>query len=280
MPSTANDSILFYNVGDFGTMGYAVPNWSDDIATNNVTIRELVDLVGQNLSLVMHGDDARLRTPPSMNTILRVHALYVRIGSILQGRARKDSDVLFESQHSTPALEVFRVYPVPYFRVRSPWLKRWCELVLRCIGEMMQHSENSRPDEITIHFAETVGKYMARIYINMATELFGVTRAEAEKPGFLLSDEQLKSYNPSAFVTSTERIDTVAPMREILTEDSMFTIRNGILVTQLPNLSPYPADVMAGVNLVNSDLGGAMVSQSGANVAAAPSVVMPVPSGV
>lgn len=278
MPQTNTDSILWYNVGDFGAMGYAVPNWSDDVATNNVTIRELIDLAGQNLSLVMHGDDARLRTPPSMNTILRIHALYVRIGSILQSRARKDSDVLFESTHSTPALEVFRVYPVPYFKVRSPWLKRWCELVLRCIGEMMQHSENSRQDEITIHFAETVGKYMQRIYVNMATELFGVSRAEADKPGFLLTDEQLGKYNPSAFVTSTERIDTVAPMREILTEDSMFVIRSGILVTQLPNLTSYPADVLAGVGISNPDLG--IGAASATTSAASPSVVMPVPSGV
>jgi len=279
MPQINTDSILYYNVGDFGTMGYAVPNWSDDVATNNVTIRELVDLAGQNLSLVMHGDDARLRTPPSMNTILRVHALYVRIGSILQSRARKDSDVLFESTHSTPALEVFRVYPVPYFKVRNAWLKRWCELVLRCIGEMMQHSENSRSDEITVHFAETVGKYMARIYINMATELFGVSRADAEKPGFLLSEAQLGAYNPSAFVTSTERIDTVAPMREILTEDSMYVIRSGILVTQLPNLTPYPADVLSGVAITNPDLGvGGSVTSS--TTATTPNVVMPVPSGV
>ena len=280
MPNTQTDSILWYNVGDFGLMGYAVPNWSDDVATNNVTIRELVDLAGQNLSLIMHGDDARLRTPPSMNTIRRLHSLYVRIGTILQGRARKDSDILFEAVHSTPALEVFRVYPVPYFKVRSPWLKRWCELVLRCIGEMMQHSENTRPDEITTRFAETVGKYMSRIYINMATELFGVSRTDAEKPGFVLSNEQLGSYNPSVFVTSTERIDTVAPMREILTEDAMFVIRNGILVTQLPNLIPYPADVLAGVGITNPDLQVSGSGSASTTNAASPSVVMPVPTSV
>ncbi len=276
--NTQTDSILWYNVGDFGLMGYAVPNWSDDVATNNVTIRELVDLAGQNLSLVMHGDDARLRTPPSMNTILRIHALYVRMGSILQSRARRDADILFESTHSTPALEVFRVYPVPYFKVRNAWLKRWGELVLRCIGEMMQHSENTRSDEITIHFAEVVGKYLNRIYINMATELFGVLRAEAEKPGFLLTDAQLAAYNPSAFVTSTERIDTVAPMREIFTEDTLFVIRSGILVTQLPSLTPYPADVLAGVGITNPDLTAA---GSTATVATpTPAIVMPVSNGV
>lgn len=276
--NTQTDSILWYNVGDFGPMGYAVANWSDDVATNNVTIRELVDLVGSNLSLIMHHDDARLRMPPSMNTIRRIHQLYVRVGSILQARARADNDLLFESTHSTPALEVFRVYPVPYFKVRNAWLKRWCELALRCIGEMMQHSENSRSDEITIHFAGLVGKYMKRIYDNMAAELFNVPRSETEKSTFLLTDAQLSAYNPSAFVTSTERIDTVAPMREILTEDTLFVVRNGILVTQLSNLGPYPADVLSGVGIVNPDLSSSStVSGSTATtIASGPTVDMPV----
>lgn len=265
MPVTNTDSILWYNVGEFGDQGYAVPNWSDDIETNNVTIRELVDLVGANLFLVMHGDDVRLSSPPFANTIHRIHQLYARIGYILQSRARKESDLRFEATHSTPAIEGFRVYPVPYFKVRNAWMKRWCELGLRCIGEMMQHSENTVPDEISIQFAQTVGKYMNRIYVNLATELFGISRDVAEKEGFLLSPEQLAAYEPSKFVTSTERIDTVAPVRQILTEDAMYTIRSGILVSQLPPLTPYPS--------------GAITSGTASGAAATPATgpIMPVP---
>jgi hypothetical protein len=265
MSITNTDSILWYNVGQFGEQGYAVPNWSDDIETNNVTIRELVDLVGSNLFLVMHGDDVRLSSPPFANTIHRIHQLYARIGYILQARARKESDLRFEAVHSTPAIEGFKVYPVPYFKVRNAWLKRWCELALRCIGEMMQHSENTVPDEISIQFAQTVGKYMNRIYVNMATELFGLTREVAEKEGFLLSPEQLAAYEPSKFVTSTERIDTVAPVRQILTEDAMYTLRSGILVSQLPPLNPYPS--------------GAISSMSASGTATTPATgpIMPVP---
>lgn len=275
--NTTRDSILWYNVGQFGPLGYAVPNWSDDVETNNVSIRELVELAGQNLSLIMHSDDARMRTPPSMNSILRIHQLYVRIGTLLQGRARKDSDLLFESVHSTPALEPFRVFPVPYFKVRNTWLKRWGELVLRCIGEMMQHTENTRSDEITMQFAGVVGKYMSRIYVNMATELFGIQRADADKPGFLLSNEQLANYNPSSFVTSTERIDTVTPMANALTEDTLFVVRNGILVTQLPNLTPYPSSISSSV--INPDLTGGTATGTGPAVTT-PTVVMPVSTGI
>lgn len=265
MSITNTDSILWYNVGDFGDQGYAVPNWSDDVETNNVTIRELVDLMGANLFLIMHGDDVRLATPPFANTIHRIHQLYVRIGYLLQSRARKESELRFEAVHSTPAIEGFKVYPVPYFKVRNAWLKRWCELALRCIGEMMQHTENTVPDEISMQFAQTVGKYMNRIYVNLATELFGVDRAVAEKPGFVLTDEQLGAYEPSKFVTATERIDTVAPVRQILTEDAMYTIRNGILVSQLPNLVPYPSGVIGSV------------SASGAATTPATGPIMPVP---
>lgn len=256
MPSTRTDSTLWYNVGECGPLGYAVPNWSDDVATNNVTIRELVDLMGSNLSLIMHGDDAALRYPPSMNTIWRIHQLYIRVGAILQARTKNENEMLFESIHATPALEVFRVYPVPYFKVRNPWIKRWGELALRCIGEMMQHTENRRSDEITSNFSKVVGSYMKRIYDNMAMELFNIPREETKKSTFLLTDAQLATYNPSAFVTSTERIDTVSPMRDILTEDTMSVIRAGILVTQLPNLTPYPADVLDGTSIYNPDLIG------------------------
>jgi hypothetical protein len=35
MPTLKTDSILWYNVGEFGAAGYAVPNWSDDVGSNN-----------------------------------------------------------------------------------------------------------------------------------------------------------------------------------------------------------------------------------------------------
>lgn len=44
----------------------------------------------------------------------------------------------------------------------------------------------------------------------MATELFRVPLADPTKPDFTISEEQLAGYNPSAWFTSTELLDTVA----------------------------------------------------------------------
>ncbi len=45
--------------------------------------------------------------------------------------------------------------------------------------------------------------------------------ADASKPDFTLSDTQLAAYNPSAWFTSTEMVDTVAPLDDWPTEDDL-----------------------------------------------------------
>src|SRR2546423_9454939 len=88
MPIPNTDAVLWYNVGEFGKAGYAVPNWSDDIGSLNPQILDWVYLVGRNLFHIMHHEDADLRIPPSINTIKRIHKLYVRAGNILARRAK------------------------------------------------------------------------------------------------------------------------------------------------------------------------------------------------
>ena len=51
------DEILWYNVGEWGNMGYAVPNFGNDPTSLNATICKLVSLMGRNLSAVMHHSD-------------------------------------------------------------------------------------------------------------------------------------------------------------------------------------------------------------------------------
>ena len=171
MPITNSDAILHYNVGIFGEAGYAVPNWSNDIGSLNPTIIDWTQLVGRNLFHIMHHEDVDLRIPPSRNTLERVHKLYLRAANILAGRAVPAGERNMEVQHVRPAGEVFRVYPVPYFHVRNPFLKRWAELVLLSLSEAMQHTENRKEMEVSTAFAGTVGQYLRRIYANMAIEL-------------------------------------------------------------------------------------------------------------
>lgn len=235
-----NDAILWYNVGEFGKAGYAVPNFSDKVGTLNPQIASLVSLVGQSLFAIMQHEDARLRTPPSINTVNRIHRLYQRAGTILNARAVPLGEMQFETTHVSPAGEIFMLYPVPYHLVRNPVLKYSAQIVLMLISEMMQHTENSKTAEITTVFSGMCGKYLKRLYAYIATELFGVTRAVAMADGFLLSDDQLKSYDPTKWFTSTELVDTVPSERFIFTEDQLQVLRQGIPATSLPLLKPWP----------------------------------------
>jgi hypothetical protein len=100
MPLTNTDAIIWYNVGIFGDAGYAVPNWSNDIGSLNPQILDWTDLVGRNLFYIMHHEDADLRIPPSINTLKRVHKLYLRAGSILAGRAVPPGENNMEVLHA------------------------------------------------------------------------------------------------------------------------------------------------------------------------------------
>jgi hypothetical protein len=244
MPITNTDAVLWYNVGVFGEAGYAVPNWSNDVGSLNPQILDWVQLVGRNLFHIMHHEDTDLRTPPSINTCKRIHKLYLRAANILAGRAVPPGENNMEIQHARPAGEVFRVFPVPYFKVRNPFMRRWAELILVSLAEAMQHTENRKELEISTAFAGQVGQYLKRVYQNMAIELFGKTREAATVDGFKLSDAELAAYNPAAFFTSTEMTDTVPRLDRVFTEDRLELLAEGIPVTELPaDLGPWPTNL-------------------------------------
>ncbi|MGD9634488.1 MAG: hypothetical protein AB7I57_22890 [Pirellulales bacterium] len=244
MPSLKGDPALWYNVGIFGEAGYAVPNWSNDVGSNNPQILDWVDLVGQNLFTIMHHEDVDLRTPPSINTLMRIHKLYLRAAAKLAGNAIPPGQPNMEIAHTRPAGEVYRVYPVPYFKARNPFLRRWCGYILMMLAESMQHTENRKSVEISTAFAGQVGQYIKRVYVNMAIELFQKDKATAEADQFVLTDADFTAYDPGKFFTSTEMVDTVARLDRIFTEDRLEFLREGIPVTQLPKtVCPWPTDL-------------------------------------
>ena len=252
MPVTNTDAVLWYNVGQFGELGYAVPNYSNDVGSLNPTIIDLTNLVGRNLFHIMHHEDADLTVPPSINTVRRVHKLYLRFGQLVTARAVPSGETNFETQHVQAAGEVFKVYPVPYFLVRNKFMRRWAELVLMMLAETMQHTENRKTMEISTTFAGQVGQYMQRLYHNLATDLFGKTREEIAVPGFILTEAELAAYDPSKFFTSTELIDTVPHLGHVFTEDRLSVLSAGVPVTSLPVLQPWPTNLTSFYNQENA----------------------------
>lgn len=274
MPITNTDAVLWYNVGVFGEAGYAVPNWSNDVGSLNPQVLDWVELVGRNLFHIMHHEDADLRIPPSINTCKRVHKLYLRAANVLAGRAVPSGVDNMEVTHARPAGEVFRVYPVPYFKVRNPFLRRWAGLILVSLSEAMQHTENRKEMEISTAFAGTVGQYVKRVYTNMAIELFGKTREAAIADGFALTDADLAAYNPSAFFTATEMVDTVPRLDRVFTEDRLEVLAEGIPVTELPaDIGPWPTNLTNFYSGIRSD--GVMPGTTNAGGASTAAPIIP-----
>ncbi len=254
MPLTNTDAVLWYKVGVFGDAGYAVPNWSNDVGSLNPQILDWVDLVGRNLFHIMHHEDVDLRIPPSINTCKRIHKLYLRAASLLAGRAVEPGQDNMEVMHTRPAGEVFRVYPIPFFKVRNPFMRRWSGMILLSLSEAMQHTENRKEVEISTAFAGLVGQYVRRVYINMSIELFGKTREQAYADGFVLTDADLANYNPSEFFTSTEMVDTVPRLDRVFTEDRLETLSEGIPITELPaDLGPWPTNLSSYYQVTRTD---------------------------
>lgn len=251
-----SDTVRWYNVGKFGEAGYAVPAWGDDISTLNPNIAELTDLIGQNLFALMHQEDVDMKTPPSVNSLRAIHQLYVRAGQILTSRAVPPGQTEFRTTHVSPAATVFKVYPIPFFNVRNPHLKRWAGFTLMLLSEMFQHTENRKTMEITTTFAGDVGAYLTRIYRNMSAELFGKLAVDLDKPGFLLTDADFTSYNPAKWSTRTELVDTVPDFATVFTEDQVRVLRAGIPVTMLPQLPTWPGLLIPGDFDGPSSLGG------------------------
>jgi hypothetical protein len=237
------DQALWYNNGVWGELGFAVPNFGDDQSTLNTSIHYLVDVMGRNLQAVMMHPDADQRTPPSINTLTRVHKLITRARSILAGRAVAPATPDMEAIHASPAETEFIIYPVPYFKVRNTWMKEWAGLILNAISEATQHTENRKAYEISTTFSGLIGQYLHRVYKLMSTELFGVAAADAAKLDFTLTDQQLTSYDPSKFFTSTELIDVVPPVALVPTEDDLRVLTNGIPASKLVNLQKYSSGV-------------------------------------
>jgi len=112
----------------------------------------------------------------------------------------------------------------------------------------MKHTENRKSMEFSTQFSGQVFQYMSRLYTNMAAELFGKTREEVSTPGFILTEAELSTYNPSTFFTQTEMIDTVPHLGHVFTEERLSVISDGSPVTPLPQLEPCPTDLTSYYN--------------------------------
>jgi len=274
----STDEPLWYNNGVYGALGYAVPNFGFNARTLNQGIAELVDILGRNLSAIMHVEDVDMRTPPLINTLVKVHKLVLRARTIINSRAVPEQKPMMEGVHDVPDPQDFTIYPVPYFKVRNRWLKTWCGLVMSSLTEACRHTENRRSFDYSTAFGGLVGQYLQRVYQRMAIELFMVDPTKVADPNFVLDDATLASYSPSKVFTATELIDTPPATYAVPTADDLQIITDGIPATKLVNLQKFPSTALPGEQV--SGASAATAGATGANPtggAGAPAAFPPPP---
>lgn len=224
----ASDEPRWWNNGEFGRLGYAIPWWGQTPTTINGPIHRLVDVIGKNLLGVMTMTDARLERPPQRDCLLTVAKLCYRGRDILSGRVVKFSEAMFRGGHATPAKQPFVIHPVPYFQVKNPWLKEYDYLALMLLSEAMQHTNNEIPHEITEEFAGRMGEFLQRILVLLATELLDIPRAEAEAADFVIPESVWSTYNPLAKITTFESLDMPTALADIPAEEDLQLLKRGI----------------------------------------------------
>ncbi len=241
-PAFPSEAILWYNVGRWGELGYAVPNFLAQPQSLNATILQLVDVVGRNLFTIMLSPDADQRVPPTINTIQRLHRLIIRLRNLLASKAIAPVTPRMEIDHAAPAPQDHTIYPCPYWRVRNNWMKGYATLAMYAISTAIGHTENRNPLDISLAFSGLIGQYFQRIYYQIATELLGIDPATASAPGFTLTNAQLAAYDPSQWFTSTELVDVTPPIGAVPPPDLPATqvLARGIPASMLVGLESFP----------------------------------------
>ena len=107
--------------------------------------------------------------------------------------------------------------------------------------------------------------------------MFGKTRAEATADGFALTDADFSSYNPGDFFTQTEMVDTVPRLDRVFTEDRLDVLAEGIPVTELPELHPWPTNLTNLYANMRSDATIGGVASGGTNSTASAPIIPAAP---
>jgi len=244
MPAITEDSVLWYNVpGTFEDAGLGVPNWGNDLGTFNTRIYQLVEMIQTHNQWLMFHRDSDLAAPPDIGLLRSIHKLYERVTVYLNKWAIPFNEEKFKPVHATPVGKIWKVYPTPYFFVNNTFLKDVSGHLLLLACELMQHTENVYGGDISLRIKEVCASYLNRIYTDMAAFHFGKTKEETSTPGFLLTEADFESYDPDAYYTDVERLATVPVFSNVFTEDQVKVLRQGILVTNLQDLTPYPDNV-------------------------------------
>lgn len=226
-----SDRPLLYDVEPWNVLGFAVPNFGDNVGTLNSPIWGLADEIGRAQLYIMTHIDAQRTQPPSINTVMRLGKTCNRIHSVLAGRQKLDNELRLEEVHASADLIPWNIHPAPFFNsslCRNKWLKEYNRLCVIALTNIYQHSDNNQALTVTQKMAQDIWQYFAEIKILVGTELLGLTREVVAAEDFVFTDTHYAAYNPSSFTLNFEALDTPGPIQSRVTEDDIRPLFEGI----------------------------------------------------
>lgn len=241
-----SDRPLLYNVTPWAELGFAVPNFGDNVGTVSTPIHNLASEISRLQLYVMTHVDAQRQQFPSRNTVERICKLCNRVHSVLSSRMRTPSDLRLESGHASANPRPWIIHPVPYFGsdiVANHWMREYNELVMIALTNIYQHSDNNLPLTITQQFATDIYAYFREIKRLIGTELLMIPIDTVLGDDFIFTPEHYAAYDPSSYILNTEAIQTPGAIFSRATEDDLRPLHRGIPANLIvTSLAQYPVD--------------------------------------
>lgn len=240
-----SDRPLLYDVAPWNALGFAVPNFSNQVGSNNLPIWRLADEVGKAQLRIMTHVDAQRTQYPSINTIQRIGKVLNRVKSLLASRQKGPATARLEEGHASADLKAWQIHPVPFFTTtltQNSWLSEYNRLTMIAMTNIYQHSDNNLSLTITQEFAASIWAYFREITLLLGTELLGLPAETILADTFMFTDESYAGYAtiPDR-VLSFEPLDTPGPIQSRVDELDLAPLFVGIPASLiLTSLAEYP----------------------------------------
>ena len=247
-----HDAILPY---EFEGVRWSIVNLGDNISTENAALAEAFEVINLNLATLSNMRDCFVINPPSVGLVKAHHNMFVRLIGLIDSRTKADNQERIDFAHITPVRREFRRYPVRYFDVMNRWCRRYIELYMYGLSNIVQLAEaNTWTNDWTETSAKEMKKPFQEAYRLMCVDLFQIPLTEfnqvlpAATPAtqFYLKEDDFLTYNPSKFIPTFEQFSH--PYTAFFTEDRVrramtqsVPVSEGITETGGTQISPGEA---------------------------------------
>jgi hypothetical protein len=240
-----SDRPLLYDIAPWNSLGFGVPNFSNQIGTLSLPIHRLADEIAKVQLTIMTHIDAQRTQYPSINTIQRLGKMLNRVKAILANRQKGATDLRVEEGHASADKKPWLIHPVPFFDsglCQNSWLNEYNRLCMIALTNIYQHSDNNLALTITDEFAAYIWQYFREIALLVGTELLGLQAATILTDAFVFDDTAYAGYATIADrVMSFEPLDTPGPIQSRPDEVDLGPLFRGIPANLIvTSLAAYP----------------------------------------